>query len=137
MFARTFFFFSGAIAILFAPLRPLHAANAFSEAKLTAGDGAAGDGLDHAISMHGNTMVVGADRGDGNEPDSGSAYVFKKRGDWVEVAELTASDGAADDGFGHAVSMSGNIITRGTIDGPVRCRERLGALLRYYHREVA
>ncbi|GAH66138.1 unnamed protein product [marine sediment metagenome] len=41
---------------------------------------------------------------------SGSAYVFEDNGtDWVQLAKLTASDGAAGDEFGYSVSLSGTM----------------------------
>ena len=79
------------------------------EAKLTASDGAAVDYFGVSVSVSGDTAVVGAWSGDGIVADSGSAYVFVRSGTtWSEQAELTASDGAADDWFGFAVSVSGD-----------------------------
>ena len=76
---------------------------------LTASDGAAFDafGKSVSISEDGNTVVVGS-------PDdgAGSAYVFTKPdAGWANAAgtiKLTASDGAAEDGFGSWVSLSGD-----------------------------
>ena len=69
------------------------------------------------MSVSGDTIVVGADRDDGNESFSGSAYVFEKPvGGWADApqtAKLTASDGAAGDYFGRSVSVSGDTIVVG------------------------
>ena len=75
-------------------------------AKLTAGDGAAGDEFGSACRStatrwwSGRTMTT--------TRNSGSAYVFTRvtAGDltsgWTQVAKLTAGDGAASDEFGTA-----------------------------------
>jgi hypothetical protein len=80
--------------------------------KLTASDAAAGDLLGRSVSLSGNTGLVGAYSDDDNGFRSGSAYVFREldtaTGTVTESAKLTASDGAAVDYFGRAVSLSGN-----------------------------
>ena len=70
--------------------------------KLTASDGVAGDrfGYGVAVSADSTTLMVGAVVGDGVVNDSGAAYVFHWSGSsYVESRKLTASDGAAGDGF--------------------------------------
>ena len=80
------------------------------EAKLTASDGAAFDGFGYALSVSEAVALVGAFRHDDNGLDSGSAYVFRRvDGAWVEEAELTPSDGTAEDNFGFSVSVSGDV----------------------------
>lgn len=86
--------------------------NWYQQAKLTASDGAADDrfGAGSGVAIDGDYAIVGAWRGDGNEPNSGSAYIFKRdpnNGAWSEQAKLTASDGVAEDRFGLSVSISG------------------------------
>jgi len=77
-------------------------------AKLLATDGAADDIFGISVSVSGDTAVVGAHSDDDNGSGSGSAYVFTRSGTtWTQQAKLTASDGAADDIFGHSVSLSG------------------------------
>ena len=79
------------------------------EAKLTASDGCVGYQFGSSVSVSGDTAVVGSYRYDDNGNHSGSAYVFVRNGSsWSEQAKLTASDGAADDWFGHSVSVDGN-----------------------------
>ena len=83
-------------------------------AELTASDGAGGDDFGYSVSINGDgtTVVVGADQsGSGG---NGVAYVFTKSGSvWSQTAELTASDGAAYDGFGSSVSISGTTVVVG------------------------
>ena len=90
-------------------------------AKLTASDGAAGDGFGRSVSVHGGTIVVGAHRDNDDGNDSGSAYVFVKPSTgWAiatQTAKLTASDSAAGDRFGSSVSVDGdNIVVGASLD---------------------
>ena len=79
------------------------------QAKLTDSDGAADDAFGISVSISGNYAIVGAYADDGKVADSGSAFIFKHDGTtWVQQSKLTALDGAADDGFGVSVSISGN-----------------------------
>jgi len=94
-------------------------------AKLTASDGAAKDEFGYsAVSINASTIVVGAPAVTifGGSNNQGAAYVFTGSGSgWSQTAELTASDGAAHDGFGYSVSISSNTIvvgaTHATADG--------------------
>jgi hypothetical protein len=104
------------VAILSMVLTALIGKKAFaiSEFKLTASDAAAGDRYGSSVSISGNRVVVGAHGDDDAGSESGSAYVFRyEGGGWVEEAKLTASDAAAGDGFGYAVSISGNGVVVG------------------------
>ena len=79
--------------------------------KLTAGDGLGGDLFGYSVVVDGNTAVIGAHQDDTR---NGSAYVFTKvSGVWSQVAQLTASDGAADDEFGYSVAVDGDTIVVG------------------------
>ena len=88
-------------------------------AKLTADDGAAADAFGYAVSVSvsGDTMVVGSP----GHAGTGAAYVFMKpAGGWVNATQtdkLTAADGAANDDFGHAVSVSGDGVVVGAPGG--------------------
>jgi hypothetical protein len=81
-------------------------------AKLTASDVAAGDEFGRAVSIDGDTAVIGARGDDDAGSRSGSAYVFYRdqggADNWGQVAKLTASDAAAGDEFGYVVSISGD-----------------------------
>ena len=85
-------------------------------AKLTASDGTPDDYFGYSVSVSGATVVVGAGWDDDNGYNSGSAYVFERPvGGWVDAAhtKLTPSDGAADDGFGYSLSVSGATVVVG------------------------
>ncbi|MGA8153379.1 MAG: hypothetical protein WB952_20680 [Terriglobales bacterium] len=82
-------------------------------AELTASDGAPFDEFGWSVAISGNTVVVGVPaRTVGSNLDEGAAYVFvQPAGGWADttqVAKLTASDGAANSGFGTSVSISGS-----------------------------
>ena len=77
------------------------------QAKLTASDGANWDWFGYSVSVSSGYALVGAVLDDDKGLDSGSAYIFAREGEsWSEQAKLTASDGAAYDRFGTAVSIS-------------------------------
>jgi hypothetical protein len=86
-------------------LPPTTTTSAPAQDKLTASDRAVGDQFGGAVSISGDTAVIGAPGDD----DGGSAYVYVYTGGtWVEQAKLVASDGELDDRFGGAVSISGD-----------------------------
>ena len=69
----------------------------------------ASDSFGWSVSMDGNYAIIGAPDDDGNEPASGSAYIFTRSGTtWTQKAKLLASDGATDDNFGYSVSIDGD-----------------------------
>ena len=79
--------------------------------KLIPSDGAASDvfGCFQAVSLDGDTALIGAWLDDDNGLDSGSAYIFTCSGTtWTQQAKLLASDGAAGDLFSHSVSLDGD-----------------------------
>ena len=74
--------------------------------ELTAPDGAAGDRFGYAVSVSGDTAVIGAAY---QHNEQGGAYVFvRSAGAWSLQQELSAADGAAGDGFGWSVSVTGD-----------------------------
>ena len=76
------------------------------EAKLTASDAKANDAFGFSVAIDGETVVVGARRGDDRIKDTGTVYVFERTGTvWSEELKLSASDGAKGDFFGEAVSV--------------------------------
>ena len=87
-------------------------------AKLTASDGAAGDEFGWAVGISGETVVVGAHFADmGGNSGQGAAYLYGRKAgtfnNWEQVAKLTATDGAANDGFGRSVAVSGDTVVIG------------------------
>ncbi len=84
-------------------------------AELTALDGATGDKFGYSVGISGDTVVVGAYLDNG----IGSAYVFSRNWGgtadaWGQVDKLIPSDGASNDYFGYAVSISGDTVAVGS-----------------------
>lgn len=87
------------------------------QGKLTARDGISEDALGTSVAVSGDTVIAGAPQDDDNGSNSGAAYVFTRTGDgWTQQAKLVATDGAAEDGFGAAVAISGNIAVIGAAE---------------------
>ncbi len=85
-------------------------------AELTASDGIDYDDFGQSVAISGATVIVGA-------PELESAYIFVEPvGGWAnmtETAELTASDGQSDDGFGWSVSVNGDTAVAGSPNNQV------------------
>lgn len=98
--------------------------NLVQTAKLTASDGTSDDYFGMAVSISGDTIVVGASYNDGNGENAGAAYVFEKPvSGWTnmtETAKLTASDGQAWHLFGNSVAVSGSTIVVGAVFEGIR-----------------
>jgi uncharacterized repeat protein (TIGR01451 family) len=93
--------------------------------KLMASDATQDDEFGRAVSVYGNTAVIGASFDDAPAADSGSAYVFTRFGTtWTQQQKLQAPGGAAGDLFGEAVAVSTDTIVVGAlsddtpVDGP-------------------
>ena len=82
--------------------------------KLTADDAATDDLFGRAVSVSGNSIVVGAPAPYDFDAGSwtGSAYVFDVN-TGQQLCKLIADDAATDDRFGDSVSVSGDIIVVG------------------------
>ncbi len=79
------------------------------QARITAGDAAAGDQFGRSVAISGDYAIVGAQSDDDAGSRSGSAYVFVRSGTtWTQQAKITAADAAADDRFGYSVAISGD-----------------------------
>ena len=99
------------------------------EAYLKASNAEAGDGYGYAVSISGDTIVVGAYReyssqstitnGTTSSTDnsyslSGAAYVYKRSGTiWSQEAYLKASNANSSDQYGQSVSISGDTLVVG------------------------
>ena len=84
------------------------------QAKLIAVDGAADDIFGRSVSIWGDHAVIGAYKDDDDGSESGSAYIFKRTGNyWFQEVKLTAGDGAAGDWFGYPVAIRGSCIVTG------------------------
>ncbi|MBW2455963.1 MAG: cadherin-like beta sandwich domain-containing protein [Deltaproteobacteria bacterium] len=88
------------------------------QAYLKASNTEAGDTFGRAVSIWGDTIVVGAanedsnatgvnnTEGNNNALESGAGYVFVRNGtNWAQQAYLKASNTGPDDGFGRVVSI--------------------------------
>ena len=90
--------------------------------KLSPSDQQAIDNFGRSVSIHGDTIVVGASGEDGGagDPitDSGAAYVFERDqggpDNWGKVAQLHAGSAQAFDHAGYAVDIHADTIVVGT-----------------------
>lgn len=88
-------------------------AGSWSEQQKLSGT-ATSDWFSRAIALWGDTLVVGAPQEDTLAADAGAVHVYQRAGGvFNEIALLTASDGAAGDGFGEAVAIAGDRIVVG------------------------
>ncbi|MDZ4289065.1 MAG: choice-of-anchor D domain-containing protein, partial [Prosthecobacter sp.] len=78
------------------------------QAKLVPDDVANMDYVGHSVSLFGNVALVGSDGADlPGQANAGAAYVFERSGaSWTQQTKLTASGGAASDGFGIYVALN-------------------------------
>lgn len=85
------------------------------QTKLKANDGDVIDEFGVSVSVDGDTIVIGAQQDNDKGTDSGSAYVFTRSGaTWTQQTKLNANDGAAEDNFGHSVSVDGDTVVIGS-----------------------
>lgn len=113
----------GAVYIFVKPAKGWATTSTFT-AELTASDGLAMDNFGEAVSISGDTIIVGSCSLTGvcaNGP--GKVYVFEKPANgWAATssasAELTASDGAATDSFGIPADIAGDTVVVGTQPAP-------------------
>ena len=81
------------------------------EQKLVPSDAASGDRAGSAVDLTDDVALIGSP---GKASGTGAAYLFRRSGNsWSEEDKVTASDGAADDGFGEAVSLFGDLAVVG------------------------
>lgn len=97
---------------------------------LTAADGAAYDQFGSALAVSGTSLLIGAPGASvGGNSTQGAVYVFNSTGGvWSEAQKLTASDGAAGDEFGGALSISGADALIGARTATVGGNARAGAV---------
>jgi hypothetical protein len=70
-----------------------------------------------SVAIDGEYAVIGAN---GYESRTGIAYILHYDGtEWIVEGELSASDGHTSDDFGHAVSISGDVIVIGAYGSDV------------------
>ena len=84
------------------------------QAKLQADDASPRDRLGWDCAISGNTIVAGAPLDAAPRRNSGTAYVFKRKGNvWTQVAKLAPHDGEGGDTFGISVDVSQNRVIVG------------------------
>jgi hypothetical protein len=82
------------------------------QSRLTASDRGGGEWFGHSVAIDGDTIVVGAPRG-----NTGAVYVFVRQdGSWVQEAKLIPDDGERGDFFGVSVAIRNNTIVVGSFD---------------------
>jgi len=100
---------------------------------LTANNAMVSDQFGEAVAISGDTAVVGAWLEDNDHGlNAGSAYVYRWTGEqWIQTTKLLAPDGVADDRFGQAVSVHGDLIIVGASLADVEGRSNAGAAYIY------
>ncbi len=81
-------------------------------AKLLPLDGTAGDEFGVSIAIDNGVVAVGAWEDDGNNANSGSAYLFDAS-TGVQIAKLLASDGTSGDRFGSSIAIDNGVVAVG------------------------
>ncbi len=87
-------------------------------AKLTASAGQTNETFGFSVALLGDRALIGAPFRNTLTPPISSAYVFERDGlgAWLEVAQLTGSDGEAGDGFGFSVALDADRAVVGAPD---------------------
>ncbi len=99
------------------------------QAQWTVAGGANYDNFGQAVSLAGSTALVGARPTNGAK---GSAYLFTRTGvDWLQQAQLFASDGTLNDRFASSASLSGSWALVGAPDAAVGSNLSQGAAYFY------
>lgn len=81
------------------------------QAILEPGDPGPGDRFGRSLALDGELVAVGAPYDDDRGTDSGSVYVFRRRGaGWLQEAKLVPGDASPFDAFGYAVATDGQRI---------------------------
>jgi hypothetical protein len=99
------------------------------QARLVPSDGTFNDEFGAAVTVFGNTVMVGAPLHDASAPDSGAVYVFERSGTtWTELTKLVGTSGFSQfDNFGSALDLFGDWVAIGASGADV------GGLLYIFH----
>jgi hypothetical protein len=105
------------------------------QVKINASDGTAGDQFGTSVGINGNYIVVGANGDDvGANANEGSAYFFVRSGvSWTQQDHVVAPFGAAGDGFGASVAISGDFAVIAAPGDDVN-GETLSGSAHFFHR---
>ena len=84
--------------------------------RLVASDPGFGEEFGFSVSLQFDTAAIGASRDDDIADNAGAAYIFERAGVlWSQKAKLTASDAAAGDEFGQALSIDNDSLVVGAL----------------------
>lgn len=84
------------------------------QAKIVPSDGAAGDQFGVAVSVSGNTAIIGSQLDDDMGTNSGAAYAYVRSGtSWAQQAKIVPSDGGVSSLFGTSASIEGDTVIIG------------------------
>lgn len=87
--------------------------SSYTQYKISDSTGNADDWFGISVDSVGDTILVGSDWGTGNVAASGSASFYTWNGSSYDQAKIYSSDGAANDAYGDAVSISANVAVVG------------------------
>lgn len=95
-----------------------------------------GGAFGRTLDLDGDVLVVGALRADGDVPDAGAAYVYRRvQGAWHLEARLIGRDGATNDMFGHWVAHDRGLIVSGAFRHSAAGRPGFGAAYLFARRQ--
>jgi hypothetical protein len=87
------------------------------EDKLAGDDSEPSDDFGGSVDLHGDLLVVGADRHSGAAAHSGAVYVFRRTAaGWEQEQELTQNDPTTNHELGRSVAATDEFIVAGTTD---------------------
>ncbi|MFK7844495.1 MAG: FG-GAP repeat protein [Rhodothermales bacterium] len=76
----------------------------------------ASDQFGRAVSISGNTLIIGANFHDDIAEDAGAAFVYEKEGaDWNLSDTIVLTEGSDSDGFGFSVAVDGDFAIIGAL----------------------
>lgn len=82
--------------------------------RLVPTDAKGNDGFGQSVALSADLLVAGGyGATDSNPRTQGRAYVFTRRGAWVQQQKLTVSERTINDYFGWAVALSGDMVVVG------------------------
>ena len=106
----------GAILVIICIFSAAAPAGWNQKAKIDAADASEYDYFGISVAVCGDYAIVGARYDDDHGMNSGSAYIFKRTGEyWTQYYKLTASDAAARQMFGYSVSITADYAIVGAL----------------------
>lgn len=99
------------------------------QGKIKPADGQAGDQFGFSVAIRGQTFIAGASGDDDQGTDAGAAYIFTRIGGmWTQESKLYASDAAAGDVFGTAVSLTDDMVIVGSYNDDTAAGANAGSV---------